>query len=305
MPAERVRVEVDGRQLTLTHLDRVLYPSGFTKAEIVDYYSAVAPVLLPHLKGRPLTMVRYPEGVKAGGFFAKNAPSGTPRWVRRSRQATSEDNLDQVLADSPATLVWLANISALELHIPLWAARPAGSDPVQRERSDCDRLVIDLDPGQGAGIPECATLALALRGALGADGLTAVAKTTGRAGMHLMVPIAPTPVDRVVDYVHRLAAALASAAPELATAKLGERERVGKVLLDWRQNVYRATTVAPYSLRGGEQPTVSTPVTWEEVAKASAGAALSFGPDQVRERIAEHGDLAAAVLSAAAPELPD
>src|SRR5215207_670110 len=179
---ERVKVHVDGRQLTLTHLDRVLYPSGCTKAEVVDYYTAVADVVLPHLADRPLTVVRYPEGVAAGGFFSKNAPTGTPSWVRRSRQATSDDDIDHVVVDSKATLVWLANLSAIELHIPLWKVR---SDH-DIDRADYDRMVIDLDPGRGAGIAECATLALAIRGVLEADGLRAVPKTTGKAGMHLL-----------------------------------------------------------------------------------------------------------------------
>ncbi|HEY3258848.1 MAG TPA: non-homologous end-joining DNA ligase [Pseudonocardiaceae bacterium] len=302
MPAqERVKVQVAGRQLTLTHLDRVLYPSGCTKAEVIDYYTAAAPVMLPHLADRALTLIRYPEGVAAGGFFAKNAPSGTPSWVRRSRQATSEDDIDHVVVDSTATLVWLANLSAIELHIPLWKVR---SDH-DAGRADYDRMVIDLDPGQGAGIAECATLALALRGALADDGLHAVPKTTGKAGMHLLVPIAPTRYDRVVDYIKRLAEALASAAPELATAKIGEANRSGRVLLDWRQNAYRMTTVAPYSLRAGQEPGVSTPVTWDEVAAASAGMRLWFSMDEVRERIAKHGDLAADVLTGDRPSLPD
>ena len=302
MPAqERVKVEVDGRQLTLTHLDRVLYPSGCTKAEVIDYYTAVADAMVPHLADRALTMVRYPEGVAAGGFFAKNAPSGTPGWVRRSRQATSDDDIDHVVADSTATLVWLANLSAIELHIPLWKVR-SGNDT---DRGRYDRMVIDLDPGSGAGIAECATLALALRGALADDGLHAVPKTTGKAGMHLMVPIAPTPHGEVVEYVKRLAEALASAAPELATSKIGEANRSGRVLLDWRQNAYRMTTVAPYSLRAGDEPGVSTPVTWDEVAAASAGMPLRFSMDDVRERIARRGDLAADVLTADRPPLPD
>jgi len=302
VPANRVRVEVDGQQVSLTHLDRVLFPSGVTKAEVIDYYSSVAQVLLPHLADRPLTLIRYPEGVAAGGFFAKNAPGGTPGWVRRSVQSTSDGDLDQVLADSTATLVWLANLSAVELHIPLWKVPEPGDGT--EGRAPCDRLVIDLDPGRGAGIPECATLALALRGVLADDGLTAVAKTTGKAGMHLMASIAPTPVDEVVDYVHRLADALATAAPELATSKLGEAQRSGRVLLDWRQNVYRATTVAPYSLRAGDVPGVSTPVTWDEVAAAAAGMELRFGPDDVRARIDEYGDLAAEALDPNGPALP-
>jgi len=297
---QRVKVEVDGRQLTLTSLDRVLYPSGCTKAEVIDYYTAVAGVLLPHLADRSLTMVRYPEGVAAGGFFAKNAPSGTPGWVRRSQQATSDDDIEHVVVDSTAALVWLANLSAIELHIPLWRV---GSEH-DTERNGYDRLVIDLDPGRGAGMTECATLALALRGALAGDGLHAVPKTTGKAGMHLLVPIATTPHHEVVEYVKRLADALASAAPELATSKIGEANRSGRVLLDWRQNAYRMTTVAPYSLRAADEPAVSTPVTWDEVAAASAGMPLRFSMDEVRERIAKHGDLAADVLTADGPRLP-
>jgi bifunctional non-homologous end joining protein LigD len=298
---ERVKVEVEGRHLTLTSLDRVLYPSGCTKAEVIDYYIAIADVMLPHLADRALTLVRYPEGVAAGGFFAKNAPSGTPSWVRRSRQATSDDDIDHVVADSTATLVWLANLSAIELHIPLWKVR----SEYDTQRAQYDRMVIDLDPGKGAGIAECATLALALRGALESDGLHAVPKTTGKAGMHLMVPIALTPADKVVEYMKRLADALASAAPELATSKIGEANRSGRVLLDWRQNAYRMTTVAPYSLRAGDEPGVSTPVTWDEVAAASAGMPLWFSMDEVRERVDRHGDLAADVLTGDGPPLPD
>jgi bifunctional non-homologous end joining protein LigD len=289
---------VDGRSVSLTHLDRVLFDSGFTKAEVVDYYTSVADVLLPHLADRMLTMIRFPEGVSAGGFFAKNAPAGTPSWVRRAVLPTSDGDIDFVIVESRATLAWLANLSALELHIPLWTVDEAGA-PL-----GCDRLVIDLDPGSGAGIAECATLALALREALSSAGLTAVPKTTGGAGLHLLIPIAPTPVDEAVGFVRRLAQGLAAAAPDLATAKIGEKERAGRVLLDWRQNVFRATTVAPYSLRAGHSPGVSTPVTWDEVAAASAGMELSFGPDDVRERIRRRGDLAAPLLAAERPPLP-
>lgn len=226
MPAERVRVDIEGRSVSLTHLDRVLYASGFTKAEVIDYYTAVAGVVLPHLAGRALTMIRYPNGVSAGGFYAKNAPGGTPSWVRRVRMPVSEGELDHVVVDSLATLVWLANLSAIELHIPLWLLPTEDREPDDPgEQPLCDRLVLDLDPGSGAGIPECATLALALRAALADDGLDAVPKTSGATGMHLMVPIRPSPTDAVVGYVRQLAEALAAAAPELATAKLGERER--------------------------------------------------------------------------------
>jgi len=293
-----MRVDIDGRSVWLSHLDRVLFDSGYTKAEVLDYYTSVADVLLPHLADRPLTLIRFPEGVAAGGFFAKNAPAGTPGWVRRAPLATSDGDIDFVVAESRATLAWLANLSALELHIPLWTVDADGAP------RDYDRLVIDLDPGSGAGIPECAMLALALREALAAAGLTAVPKTSGAAGMHLLVPVAPTPVDQAVGFVRRLAEALAAAAPDLATARIGERERAGRVLLDWRQNVFRATTAAPYSLRAGPGPGVSTPVTWDEVAAASAGMDLVFDPDIVRRRIDAHGDLAAPLLAVERAPLP-
>lgn len=298
MAAERLKVEVDGRTVSLTHLDRVMFDSGYTKAEVVDYYTAVADVLLPHLAERPLTLIRFPQGVGAGGFFAKNAPTGTPSWVRRATLVTSDGDIEFVVAESRAAVVWLANMSALELHIPLWTVAPDGSP------RDYDRLVIDLDPGSGAGIQECAMLALALREALASAGLTAVAKTSGAAGLHLLVPIAPTPVQEAVGFVRRLAEALAAAAPDLATARIGEKERAGRVLLDWRQNVFRATTVAPYSLRAGPSPGVSTPISWDEVAAASAGMELSFDPDTVRRRIGAHGDLAAELLAGERPTLP-
>lgn len=299
---DRVRVEVDGHPVDLTHLDRVLYPSGCTKAEVIDYYQGIADVLLPHLADRPLTMRRFPEGTAGQGFFAKNAPGGTPSWVRRSVQLMSDGDLDQVIADSCATLVWLANLSSIELHVPIWTVTPETVQ--QRAGNLCDRFVVDLDPGKGVGVPECATLALALRGVLADDGLDALPKTTGGAGLHLLVPIAPTGNEAVVRYVHDLANALSTAAPQLAVARIGEKERVGKVLLDWRQNVYRATTIAPYSLRAREEPLVSTPVTWDEVGEATEGKVLRFGPDEVRARLERHGDLLAPVLAPDRPPLP-
>jgi len=329
VPAERVRIDVDGRDVWLTQLDRVLFDSGYTKAEVMDYYVTAADVLLPHLAGRPLTMIQFPDGVAAGGFLARNAPDGTPGWVRRATlatSATSEGDIDRdidggsdhgdvehgdteygdteygdaecIVVESRATLAWLAGLSAIELHIPPWTVRPDGGP------AGHDRLVIDLDPGSGAGIPECAMLAMALREALAAVGLDAVAKTSGAAGMHLLVPIAPTPAQEAVEFVRGVAETLAATAPELATARLGERERSGRVLLDWRQNVFGATTVAPYSLRAGHSPGVSTPITWDEVAAAAAGMELIFDPDTVRERIHTRGDLASSLLTNERPPLP-
>jgi bifunctional non-homologous end joining protein LigD len=318
VPAERI-MDVDGRAIWLTHPDRKLFDSGYTKAEVVDYYMGVAGVLLPHLAGRPLTMIRFPDGVAAGGFFAKNAPAGTPGWVRRATLATSDGDVEQLVVESRAALAWLASMSAIELHIPLWTVQPgggpagsaggepfagsAGGEPFAGSAGH-DRLMIDLDPGSGAGIPECAMVALALREALAAVGLDAVAKTSGAAGMHLLVPVAPTPAQEAVGFVRGLAEALAATAPDLATTRIGERERSGRVLLDWRQNVFLATAVAPYSLRAGHSPGVSTPITWDEVAAAAAGMELAFDPNTVRERILAHGDLASALLVDERPPLP-
>ena len=313
VPAERVRMDVDGRGIWLTDLDRVLFESGYTKAEVVDYYLGVAGVLLPHLAGRPLTVVRFPDGVAAGGFFAENAPAGTPSWVRRASLATSDGDvehgdvehgdlkhgdIEHVVVESRAALAWLANTSAVELHTPPWTVQPNGSP------AGYDRLVIDLDPGSGAGIPECAMLAMTLREALAEVGLDAVAKTSVAAGMHLLEPVTPTPAQDAVGFVRGLAEALADATPELATTRTGERERSGRVLLDWRQNMSGATTVAPYSLRAGHSPGVSTPITWDEVAAAAAGMELAFDPNTMRERILTRGDLASALLVDERPTLP-
>jgi bifunctional non-homologous end joining protein LigD len=296
--AEGVGVDVDGRDIRLTHLDRVLFDSGYAKADVVDYYVGVADVLLPHLAGRPLTMIRFPDGVAAGGSLARSAPAGTPGWVRRTTLGTPEGDIEHVVVESRATLAWLANLSAIELYVPPWTVGADGSPAGQ------DRLVIDLDPGSGAGIAECAMLAMALREALAAVGLDAVAKTSGAAGMHLLVPVAPTPVQGAVQFVRGIAETLAATAPDLATAQIGERERSGRVLLDWRQNVFQATTAAPYSLRAGHSPGVSTPVTWDEVAAAAAGMELAFEPNTVRERIRVRGDLASMLLVDERPPLP-
>jgi bifunctional non-homologous end joining protein LigD len=302
-PAGRLRVEVAGLPVVLTHLERVLYPSGTTKAEVISYYAEVTEVMLPHLAGRPLTLVRYPDGVAAGGFFAKNVPGGAPSWVRVVTVRTGGDVLRQIVAQEPAALVWLANLAALEVHVPGWQVGPGGQE------TGADRLVIDLDPGAGTGLPECAALALALRPSLADDGLTAWPKTTGRNGLHLLVPVAPCPVDQVVGYAKALAGALAAAVPDRAVATIGAARRRGRVLLDWRQNVHRATTIAPYSLRGGDSPTVSAPLTWDEVAAIAAGEPLAeriATPEGVRARVAEHGDLLAGLLpgDGPRPELP-
>jgi bifunctional non-homologous end joining protein LigD len=269
MAGERIRVEVEGRELTLSNLDKVLYPAaGFTKGEVIDYYSRVAPVLLPHLRDRPVTRIRYPNGVGGHFFFEKNAPARTPRWVRLARLPAPESTkgremIDYVVADDLPTLVWLANLAALELHIPQWRI---GRHP--------DLMVVDLDPGAPASLFECFRVALLMRDRLADDGVASYPKTSGKKGMQLCCPIAARqPADEVSAYAKRIAEELERAEPRLVTSKMTRRLRPGKVLIDWSQNNAAKTTVAPYSLRGQPHPTVSTPLTWDEVADTVAGRA--------------------------------
>jgi bifunctional non-homologous end joining protein LigD len=291
------RVRVGGRTLELSNLEKMLYPAtGFTKGEVIDYYTRVAPVLLPHLRGRPLTRIRFPNGVTGASFFEKNAPAGTPGWVRTETlpvpgSSMGREIVDFVLAEDLPTLVWLANLAALELHTPQWRVGSAGPD----------LLVVDLDPGPPAGLAECARVALVLRDRLAADGLTALAKTSGRKGMQLYCPIAASqPAEVVSGYANRVAGELARADPRRVTAQMAKRLRTGKVFIDWSQNAAAKTTVAPYSLRAEPAPSVSTPVTWAEVESGQVG---RFTPEQVLARVAAHGDLLAG-LAAGGPPVP-
>jgi bifunctional non-homologous end joining protein LigD len=296
MPADRVIVRVDGRDLELSNLDKVLYPAaGFTKGEVIDHYTRVAEVLLPHISDRPLTRIRYPNGVDGQFFFEKNAPAGTPDWVRLERlpapgSGSGRDELDYVVADDLPTLVWLANLAALELHTPQWRV---GELP--------DLLVVDLDPGAPAGLAECAEVAVLMRDRLAEDGLTAYPKTSGKKGMQLSCPIAATQAaEEVSDYAKRVAEELERGSPRTITSKMAKRLRPGKVFIDWSQNSAAKTTVSPYSLRAQPMPTVSTPLTWEEVEE---GAVRQFTSAEVLERIEEYGDLLEDLLEPG-PEVP-
>jgi len=299
MVAERILVRVDDRELELSNLDKVLYPAvGFTKGEVIDYYTRISPVLLPHLRDRALTRIRYPNGVDAPFFFEKNAPGGTPDWVRLETlpapgSSTGREMLDYVVADDLPTLVWLANLASLELHTPQWKV---GSDGP-------DLMVVDLDPGAPAALPECCEVALLMRDRLAEDGLDAYPKTSGKKGMQLCCPIAGTqPSDQVSAYARRVAEALERAHPRLITSKMAKRLRPGKVFIDWSQNNAAKTTVAPYSLRAMPMPTVSAPLTWDEVLSAQLTAA-DFTANVVLDRIDKHGDLLGA-LCEPGPEVP-
>jgi bifunctional non-homologous end joining protein LigD len=288
---ERSTVEVDGRRLSLSNLDKVLYPeTGFTKGEVVDYYVRIAPVLLPHVAHRPMSFQRFPDGVETQGFFAKNAPRGTPDWVRRVRlpapgSTKSRETLDYVVVEDLPTLVWAANLAALELHVPQWTVGPRGAV------RDSDRLVLDLDPGAPASIVECAEVALLLKDLLAADGLTALAKTSGSKGMQVSASVAPASDERTSAYAHELAKRLEKERPDLVLSRMAKNLRGGKVFVDWSQNNAAKTTVAPYALRARPQPWVSTPVTWEEVAACRRPQDLQFTADQALGRVERHGDL--------------
>jgi bifunctional non-homologous end joining protein LigD len=306
MAAQKVTVEVDGRKLGLSNLDKVLYPeSGTAKAEVVDYYTRIAPVLLPHLADRPLTRKRWPDGVAAASFFEKNAPRGTPSWVRTVTLPSPGSTRDRetvtyVVCNDLPTLVWLANLAVLEMHVPQW--KVDGKRPLNP-----DRLVVDLDPGAPATIIECCQVALLLADALADDGLLAYPKTSGSKGMQMYVPLdGKAEVNGVHGYARELAERLEKEQPRLVVSRMEKRLRRGKVLVDWSQNNAAKTTVAPYSLRGREQPTVSTPVTWEEVERAARSTArtrlpLRFDDRDVLARVEELGDLTAPLHEEAYP----
>jgi bifunctional non-homologous end joining protein LigD len=290
---ETVTVDVDGRHLTLSNLAKVLYPeAGFSKGEIIDYYSRIAPVLLPHLADRPLTVKRYPNGVDSQFFFEKNAPRGTPTWVRTVTlpvpgSTKDRETIDYVVVEELPTVVWLANLAALELHVPQWRV------PRRARKPRTDLIVFDLDPGAPATIAECCEVAVALRAHLEADGLHPLAKTSGSKGMQVSAPIEVTDPELPSRYAHAVAKQLERDLPKLVVSRMSKSLRPGKVFVDWSQNNPAKTTVAPYSLRAKPAPTASTPLTWDEVGR---GGQLSFTADEVLARVEEHGDLFAPVL---------
>lgn len=282
-------VQVQGRDLRLSNLDKALYPNGFRKGEVIDYYARVAPVLLAHLRDRPATLVRFPDGVGHQAFFAKNAPRGTPDWVATVRlpapgSAKGRDQIDYLLLQDLPTLLWAANLAALELHVPQWRVRAGQPQPP-------DLVVVDLDPGPPATIVECCRLALAIRDELGPS---AVAKTSGSKGLQVYARWSGGDSRQAM---RELARQLEHDQPELVVSRMTKALRPGKVLLDWSQNNPAKTTVAPYSLRGRDTPTVSTPLTWSEVASCRRPEQLSFTAEQVLARVEAHGDLFSGLLT--------
>lgn len=305
-----IRVRVAGRELSVVNLEKVMYPAvGYTKAEVISYYSQVADVLLPHVADRALTRVRFPDGVDGPSFYEKNAPAGTPDWVRTERILTSDGPVDYVVADEPATVVWLANLAALELHAPQWLI--ATLDPTSRrqgalERGEplADRIVIDLDPGAGMSIVETARAALIAAERLAADGMVPVPQTSGSKGIQVYAAIAPTPSRQAWAYTKQLNAELHKRQPDFFVSTMSIAERAGRIYVDYNQNLAARNTIAPYSLRGRERPYVATPLTWDEVAGVDSPGALRFSPEDVLARLADQGDLAAELLHPDRPALP-
>jgi bifunctional non-homologous end joining protein LigD len=288
-----VEVEIGGRALRLSNLDKVLWPAadgdnGFTKGAMIDYYARIAAVMLPHLEGRPVTRVRYPNGVTGASFFEKNCPAHRPEWASTIRLG----DVEYCAVGEVATLVWLANLAAIELH-PSLAAAPYLDRPTA--------AVFDLDPGPPADVLTCARVALDLRATLEALGLQAWVKTSGSKGLQVYVPLNGEATYEVVKpWSLALARVLQRAQPDLVVTTQERTARAGKVLIDWSQNSESKTTVSAYSLRARDRPTVATPVTWDEVAEAAAAGdpeKLRFEAAEVLERVDRLGDLMAPVLS--------
>jgi bifunctional non-homologous end joining protein LigD len=282
-------VEIQGRHLSLTNLDKVLYPSsGFTKGQVIDYYARVAPVLVPHLAGRPLTLKRYPEGVDKQYFFEKNATKHRPDWVKTAPiwSGGNQRDINYILADDLPTLVWIANLASIELHPSLSLAKNISSP-----RS----MVFDLDPGPPADIVQCCQVGIWLRDIFQHFGLQSFPKTSGSKGLQIYVPLnTPTSYEATKTFAHALARLLESDHRELVVSDMKKQLRVGKVLVDWSQNDEHKTTVSVYSLRARERPTVSTPVKWEEVERAlkkKDANLLVYEAGQVLDRVKEMGDL--------------
>jgi bifunctional non-homologous end joining protein LigD len=279
--------EVEGRRIALSNLEKVLYPAtGFTKGELLHYYALSAGVLLPHLRDRPVSFLRYPDGPDGQVFFTKNVPPGTPDWVTTAEVPRSEGPARMVLVQDLPSLMWAANL-VTEFHTPQW---PIGAP------GEADRLVFDLDPGAPATVVECCEVALWLRDRLAADGVEAYAKTSGSKGLHLLAAVRGATSDQVSRYAKQLAVEAEEAMPRTALHRMTRSLRPGKVFVDWSQNAARKTTATPYTLRARPHPAVSAPVTWSEVEECRAPAQLAFLAQDLAPRVQDFGDLLAPLL---------
>ncbi len=285
----KYEAEVEGRTIRLSNLDRVLYPeTGFTKGELIDFYEAIAPALLPHLRGRPLTMRRYPGGVEGPSFWEKRCPAHRPDWVKTASiwSSSNEEELDYCVADDVASLVWAANLADIELHTSLATAA---------ERQSPTSVVFDLDPGEETNVLDCAGIALIIRDTLKQTGLESMVKTSGSKGLQLYVPLnSGATYEETRPFARSLARAFEAEMPDRVVSKMKKSLRKGKIFIDWSQNAEHKTTVCVYSMRAKSRPSVSTPLKWDEVEGAlDAGdaAMLSFGPSEVLDRVKRDGDL--------------
>lgn len=280
----KASIEIDGRELRLTNLDRVLYPeTGFTKGDLIDYYAAVAPLLLPHLRDRPVTMRRFPDGVESEGFWEKHCPDHRPGWVKTASiesSSSSKGRVDYCLVNDVATLVWMANLGCIELHVSLARAR---------RRKTPDFMVFDLDPGPPADILDCAETALLIHDTLAGQDLVSLAKVSGSKGIQVYVPLnGRASYDRTGGFAHSLARAFEQELPGQIVSRMTKSLRKGKILIDWSQNSEHKTTVSVYSMRARSTPSVSMPVGWERLEQAldrSDDSLLRFGPAEVLRRI--------------------
>jgi bifunctional non-homologous end joining protein LigD len=260
-------IEVDGRAIKVTHIDRVLYPDdNVLKADVIAYYVQVAPRLLPHVNGRPVTRIRWPQGVAGDPFFEKNLPGHAPEWLRRVTIKHSDGPITYPFVEGAAGLAWLAQHSALELHVPQWRWQSVDdADPDATGERHVDRLVIDLDPGPGATLDHCAEVAVWLRDRLADSGLEALPVTSGSKGLHLYARWPSDVSTTSSDFARAAANAAVAAMPQLVTATMTKQQRKGRVFIDWSQNSRAKTTVAPYSLRGRARPWVAAPRSWSDV----------------------------------------
>lgn len=287
--AARVQVAVGDRTLSLSNLDKVLYPEvGFTKSQVIEYYARVAPAMLPHVRDRCMTLRRWPDGVDGPSFFNKRCPGHRPDWVGVALGPGDRDGeIEYCRIDEPAALVWTANLAAIELHAPMAKAADLESPTI---------MVFDLDPGPPAALAECCRVALELRDVLDAVGLAACPKTSGSKGLQVYVPLnRPHTHAEASSFALAVGQLLARANPDRILVEMNKAQRTGKVFVDWSQNSRHKTTVAAYSLRARDRPTVSTPLSWDEVDDGASGAELVFTAGEVIERIDAVGDLFAPV----------
>ena len=299
--SSKIAVDVEGTQVVLSNLEKVLYPEvGFTKGQVLDYYTRIAPVLLPHLAGRAVTRKRYPDGVDGMVFFEKNAPRGTPDWVHVETlpspgSSKNRDTIDYVVVDDLATLVWTANLAALELHTHMWRVLKKRGKP--SVPGPPDMVVFDLDPGEPATIVECCEVALLLREVMREDGHEPLAKTSGSKGLQLYARADGfSSSEETSAYAKELAQRFEKSHPDLVVHRMTKALRPGKVLVDWSQNSAAKTTISVYSLRARSRPTVSTPVTWQEVESCGSAGDLVFTSDEMLARVEQLGDLFAPLL---------